>query len=295
HNQLKTLKPGKYHAVVDSDLKPGVLNYAELILPGKSEKEILLSTYVCHPSMANNELSGPVVTTALAQYLMAKKDRRYTYRIIFVPETIGAVVYLSKNLEAMKRNTVAGYVVTCCGDDRAYSYLESRLGNTRADHTARQVLKRMHPEYVTYPFIDCGSDERQYCSPRIDLPAASVMRTRYGIYPEYHTSLDDLSLVTPAGLEGAYDVMCNILDALENSRVYRLTNFAEPQLGKRGLYPALSTKSSVLEVQNMINLMNYADGNHDLVAIAERIGADINECAQIAEKLHKAGLLEVVD
>lgn len=293
-NQRRSLFPGRYHAVVDSDLQPGVLNYGELILPGREDREILLSTYVCHPSMANNELSGPVVTTALARWLQSLENRRYTYRIVFVPETIGSIVYLSKHAELMKKNTIAGFVVTCVGDDRAYSLMPSRRGDTLADRVAEHVLRRHTGDYVHYRFLERGSDERQYCSPTIDLPVVSVMRTKYGAYPEYHTSLDDLSLISPQGLEGAYEVLRKCLVALEANYRYRVTVSCEPQLGKRGLYPTLSTKKSGEQVRTMMNLMAYADGEADLIEIAETIDADIMECAEISERLEKHGLLERV-
>jgi len=163
HEQRAQLIPGRYRAVIDSDLKPGVLNYAELILPGQSEQEVMLSTYVCHPSMANNELSGQVV--ALARSLLSPKNR-YTYRIVFVPETIGSIVYLSRNIEHLKRQVFAGFLITCIGDDRSYSYLSSRDGTTLSDRAALHVLKHIDPDFKRYSWLDRGSDERQYCSPR---------------------------------------------------------------------------------------------------------------------------------
>ena len=293
HHQRAALPDGQYHAVIDSDLQPGVLNYGELIIPGQEEKEILLSTYICHPSMANNELSGPVVTAALAQWLQSLENRRYTYRIVFVPETIGAIVYLSKNSAYMMQKTVAGFEVSCVGDDRAYSLLPSRKGGTLADRVAEQTLKQRGVNYSHYSFLNRGSDERQYCSPLIDLPMVSVMRTKPGYFPEYHTSLDDLSVISPAGLEGAFEVIQSCLHALEVNYVYKATVPCEPQLGRRGIKPSLSTKNVVVP-RTIMNVLAYADGQTDLLAISEIIGVDVMECAAAAVRLEHDGLLEKV-
>ena len=293
HHQREALPAGRYHVVIDSSLQPGVLNYAELILPGQDNSEVLLSTYICHPSMANNELSGPVVTAALAQWLQKLENRRHTYRIVFVPETIGAIVYLSKHSEYMKRKTIAGFEVSCVGDDRAYSFLPSRKGGTLADRVAEQTLKQHGVNYSRYSFLNRGADERQYCSALIDLPVASIMRTKYGAYPAYHTSLDDLSVISPAGLKGAFDVLQNCLRALEVNYVYRATMPCEPQLGRRGIKPLLSTKHVVVP-RTIMNVLAYADGVTDLVAISEIIGLDVMECAAAAVRLEQDGLLEKV-
>jgi aminopeptidase-like protein len=268
-----------------------VLNYGELILPGEEEAEILLSTYICHPSMANNELSGPVVTSALAQWLMALPRRRYTYRIVFVPETIGAIVYISRNLDQLKRRTAAGFVVTCVGDDRSYSYLPSRRGDTLADRVARRTLSDSVGNYDSYSFRERGSDERQYCSPLVDLPVASVMRSRYGTYPEYHTSLDNLDLVTSSGLFGGYSVLRRCLERLERNYTYLPTIVCEPQLGKRGLYPTVSTKDTLQQIQLLSDVLGFADGTVDLLELSRLVEAPFEATADMAEKLYSAGLL----
>lgn len=291
-NQRRALEPGMYHVVIDSSLEPGVLNYGELLLPGAEEEEILLSTYICHPSMANNELSGPVVTAALGRWLQELETRRYSYRILFVPETIGAIAYLSIHAQEMKRRTVAGYVVTCVGDDRAYSYLPSRRGDTLADRAARAALEHCTAGYTSYSFLERGSDERQFCSPLIDLPVASIMRTKYEEYEEYHTSLDDLSLISPQGLQGAYDVLATCLSMLERNHTYKATVPCEPQLGKRGLYPQLSKKDAASSARALLNILAYADGETDLFACSEITGLSFLQCADLTEILYKHGLLE---
>jgi aminopeptidase-like protein len=291
HRQRQSLPEGRYRAVVDADLKPGVMNYADLVIPGETDAEVLLSTYVCHPSLANNELSGPVVTAALAQWLSGLERRRYTYRIIFIPETIGAIAYLSRNLDRMKQKTVAGYVVTCVGDARDYSYLPSRRGNTLADRAARHALDRRvgADGYKKYSFLDRGSDERQFCSPGVDLPVCSIMRSRYGSYPEYHTSADDLTLVTPEGLLGAYDAIRSALTAIEVNR-FPLARFpCEPHFSKYGLKGTLIGNAKLPTDQKLISdLVAYADGETDLLSLAALLGrdvADLDRATKLLEEL----------
>ena len=289
-NLRQTLKEGSYKVVIDSELKDGHLTYAELIIPGELEQEIFLSTYICHPSMANNELSGPVVTTMLAKWI-ASEPRRYTYRIIFIPETIGSLTYLSRHLSRMKEHVIAGFNITCVGDDRAYSYMPSRHGGTLADKVALAILHEKHPDFIRYSYLDRGSDERQYCSPGVDLPVVSVMRSKYRAYPEYHTSLDNLEVVTPTGLQGGFSVLRDCLELLEQNRVYRATCLGEPQLGRRHLFPSLGTKRTPQMVMDTLNVLAYADGKHDLVAISTIARVPFFRLLPIVDELIKADLL----
>ena len=284
--QRDLLEEGDYEIVIDSRLFFGELNYGELVIPGKTEEEIFLSTYVCHPSMANNELSGPTVLTYLGEWLSGLPDLKYTYRIVFAPETIGSITYLSKNYQHLKANVVAGFNVSCVGDDRSYSYLPSRNGGTISDRVAQHVLKWIDPNYKKYSWLDRGSDERQYCAPGIDLPIASIMRSKYGEYPEYHTSLDNLEeVVTPSGLNGGYQAIQKALELLERNIRYTVNVLCEPQMGKRGLYPTLSTKSIDEDVTIMMNFLSLCDGRNSMLDIAEKLGVPSWNLYSLANKL----------
>lgn len=293
-NQRKILKPGQYHAVVDSELKPGVLNYGELVIPGEMEREIFISTYICHPSMANNELSGPVVTTALAQWLSSLKKKHYTYRIIFIPETIGSIVYLSRNMDNLKKNVVAGFNITCVGDDRCFSFLPSRDGKTLSDKVALHVLKYADPQFKHYTWLDRGSDERQYCAPGIDLPVVNMMRSKHGTYPEYHTSLDDLSFVTASGLEGGLRIHQNAIKILEKNTIIKNTVLGEPQLGKRGLRPNIGEKDNLYKFKTLMDILSYSDGKMTVLEIANAINESFNDIYPIVDKLVQEGLLTTI-
>ena len=293
-SQKQTLKAGNYQVIIDSELFDGSLTYGELFIPGETLDEVLVSTYICHPSMANDQLSGPVVATFAAKWAQAKK-RRLSHRFVFVPETIGAIAFLSKRHQELKQNVVAGFNLSCLGDDRAYSYVESRKGDTLADDVAKHVLQHTDAHFKRYSYLNRGSDERQYCSPGIDLPLCTLSRTKFGEYPEYHTSKDDLTLVTETGLAGGLCILTKCLECLDANQRFRMTVFGEPQLGKRGLYPTLSVRGNGNTVRDLTNLIAYCDGEATLLEIANRLDRPIWSLYESVEQLLTHGLLEITD
>lgn len=290
-NMRAALKDGYYKVFIDSDFKQGNLTYGELLISGKSKKEILISTYVCHPSMANNEVSGPVLAAFLGNCIRSLHNRRYSYRIVFLPETIGAITYLSKNFEYMKENTIAGFVLSCVGDNRAYSHIQSPYGDTLADKILSNVLSFIDHGHMVYSFLERGSDERQYCAPNINLPVCCFCRSKFGEYPEYHTDQDNLEFISKEGFEGSLSVMTQCIEALEYNKFYKVTCMCEPQLGKRGLYPTLSKKGSATAVKAMTDLIAYADGTNDLIDISNIINVPVAELIPIIKTLKTAGLI----
>jgi len=299
HEQRQRLKPGKYRAVIRSTLAPGVLTYGHAVLPAtvKTADEVLLSTYLCHPSMANNELSGPLVMSYVFKALQALPERRYNYRFVVVPETIGAIAYLAKHGEWLKEHCKAGLVVTCCGDANRITYKRSRQGNAGIDRCVIDTLagykKSYGKSYEVEDFFPTGSDERQYCSPGFNLPVGSLMRSRYGTYPEYHTSLDDKSFISFEALQESVLLYLRALRAFEcNERLVTTVRCGEPMLGRRGLYPSLgSSKQTEEAVSRMMYLLNFCDGENDLCAVAEKAGCSILDLASHASILKKEGLL----
>ncbi len=294
HAERKKLIPGDYEVCIDSSLSPGHLTYGEIILHGKKKREILLSTYICHPSLANNELSGPVVATAILKYLKTLKNREYTYRVIFIPETIGSITYLSKHYKKLKKNLDAGFVLTCLGDDNSYSMVESRYGNTLADNISKHVLKYHDSKYLYYPFLERGSDVRQYSAPGIDLPVCELMRTKYGEYKEYHTSLDNLNYITEKGLQGGFDIVKKCIEILEKNKIFKVNMLCEPQLSKRQLYPDISTKNKDEKVRCMINFIAYCDGSKNLLEIAEKIKKNAHDLFDVADTLLQKKVISLV-
>lgn len=271
--QRAGLKPGSYRVHIDARHFSGSITLGELVLPGNIDHEVLLSTYCCHPSMANNELSGPCLTTWIARWLESLPDRRYTYRIVFVPEMIGSIAYLDRNLETLCSKVIAGFNITCVGDDRGWSYLPSRNGATLSDQVALHVLKHEAGEFHLYNWLDRASDESNYCAPGIDLPVASVMRSKYDEYPEYHTSLDDLEhVVTPRGLGQSFALYQQMIQLIENHCYPRTRVLGEPQLGRRGLYPSISKKGSTASVRSMLDILSLSDGMNSSIDLADKVG-----------------------
>lgn len=294
-HEKAALPEGDYRVVIDSDLFDGEMLLADAVLPGNEEKELFFSTYICHPSMANNELSGPVLSAALMQFVKNEiKAPRFSYRFALVPETIGSLTYLQENLAHLKRHVVCGFVLSCVGDERAYSHVESRMGNSLADKALQAAFVGL-PNVKRYSFLDRGSDERQYCAPGVDLPVAGFCRSKYGEYPEYHTSADNFDVVTEEGLAGSYAVMTAIIRAFEIGLYPKVRVLGEPQLGKRDLYPTTSQKGSHSDIRTRMNVLAYSDGQHSIFDIVLKIQAPLIDVISEIEILQGHGLLETGD
>lgn len=285
HDQFLQLKDEEYEVFIDSTLENGFLTYGEYFYKGRQEDEILISCHGCHPSLCNDNLSGVSLATFLAKYVQTIQPR-YSYRIIFVPGTIGSITWLSLNKNIVSR-IKHGLVLTGVGDSGKVTYKRSRRGDTELDRAAIHVLRHSGQDYEIMDFSPYGYDERQYCSPGFNLPVGRLSRTPYGNYPEYHTSADNLDFVKPQFLTNSFSIARSIIDLLENNRVYLNQNpYCEPQLGKRGLYNSIGTsKFAILWVLNM------SDGNHSLLDIADRAGLDFESIKEAAITLQEKGLL----
>lgn len=291
--ELRSLPEGTYRAVVDATLEPGQLNFADVVLPGESEREILFSTYLCHPSMANNELSGIVVAAALARIVNEMPRRHFSYRFVFVPETIGSLVYLSQHLDHFRVHMDAGFILTCVGDEGPFSYLASRSEDTLADCLAVRALDTAQQSYRRYSYLERGSDERQYCAPGIELPVCSVMKSKYGTFPEYHTSFDDLNFVTAKGLAESIALYRRIIRDLETTPRPRTRTLGEPQLSRRGLYSTLSRTGSAKDSMLIRNILAYADGRTDLDQLSKTLAVPRDKVEEAVEMLNRHGLVTV--
>lgn len=304
HNQLKSLKNGKYHVYIDSEKKSGVLNYGHAILPGKSQKEIVITSYLCHPSMANNELSGPIVATYLYKRLLNWKEREFTYRFVFHPETIGSIVYLYRYGTYLKQNMYSGAVLTCLGGaNLPLNYKESRNQSNPLNSLINFLQKEKEINIRKFTPLN-GSDERQYCSPGFDLPMGQFSRMIYGQYPGYHNSLDTKEVMTIEALQQSVNEIEEILKMQELNGYYKNQKpFGEPQLGKYGLYPDLNaptnwgmSNNKLLDGRQLLNellmLLNYSDGNHTLLDIVKKQQYPFRDYEIVIKKLKDNNLLK---
>lgn len=295
HNQYESLPEGEYEVFIDSTLEPGHLSYGEYFIQGDSDEEVLLSCHVCHPSLCNDNLSGIALTTSLARHLAAQRNR-YSYRFLFIPGTIGSITWLALN-EQKTAKIRHGIVVTCVGDAGRFSYKKSRQGSAEIDRAVLHVLGQRQEGFREIDFYPYGYDERQYCSPGFNLAVGSLSRSSHGQYAEYHTSADDLSLVSPQALEESFDTYLAVIDVLENNRTYlNLNPKCEPQLGKRGLYSNVGASAGPkLREMPLLWVLNLSDGEHDLLQIAERSGEPFADIRSAAHALQAAELLKDAD
>ena len=282
----------KFFIRIESSFKKkGSLTYGELLIPGSSKQEILISTYVCHPQMANNELSGPIVSIALAKYFKNKVNKK-SLRFIFIPETIGSITYLKKNIDKIKKNIIGGYVLSCIGDDRSYSFMPTKYGNSVSDTAAKKAFKKLNIKYKKYSFLKRGSDERQFNSPGIDLPIASILRSKYGEYPEYHTSLDDFKLVTKNGLNGGFNVAREAIKIIMKEIIPVSRYICEPKLQKKNLYKSLSTGAHAPDSSKILDFLQFADGKNNITAISKYMRCSLDSTYDVYKILVKNKLLK---
>ncbi|HZA05048.1 MAG TPA: DUF4910 domain-containing protein [Propionibacteriaceae bacterium] len=290
--QLESLSSGPFEVVVDSTIAPGELNYGELVIPGERDEEVVISAHVCHPSLANDNLSGITIATELAKALLATEGRRYTYRFLFAPGTIGSITWLSQHPESWPKIR-HGIVLTGLGGGGDLVYKKTRHGSRLIDRAAAQVVRHRGGEVREYsPY---GYDERQFNSVGFDLPVGRLSRTPHGEYPEYHTSADNLEFVRPEELAASFAAVWDIIQVLEHDQIYRnLSPYGEPQLGKRGLYPTIGGQAASDAVMAMLWTLGYSDAEHSLLDIAEVSDLPFAAVAEAANKLVSAHLLEPV-
>ncbi|MGA8631653.1 MAG: DUF4910 domain-containing protein, partial [Terracidiphilus sp.] len=294
HRQMLALEVGDYEVCIDSSLVDGNLTYGECCIPGRSTDEVLISCHACHPSLANDNLSGVVVATALAQYLQ-EQDLRYSYRFLFIPGTIGAITWLARNQERAKLIR-HGLVLAGIGDRGGFHYKRSRQGDAEIDCAASHVISHSGETSEVLDFSPYGYDERQYCSPGFNLAVGCLMRSVWGTFPEYHTSADNLDFIDPLQLARSLRVCVDIIDILENScKYHNLNPYCEPQLGKRNLYRSTGGESIGMEINARLWVLNLSDGEHSLLDIAERSGLSFQAIHDAAELLRANGLLKEKD
>jgi aminopeptidase-like protein len=292
--QLERLEEREYEVCIDSSLEAGHLTYGEYRIQGATDAEVLISCHACHPSLCNDNLSGTTTAARLAR-LFRGVSLRHSYRFLWVPGTIGSITWLARN-ESILPRIKHGLVLSCVGDSGPFTYKRSRRGNAGVDRVVEHVLRHSGYKFEVLEFSPYGYDERQYCSPGIDLPIGCFMRTPNGCYPQYHTSADDLTLVSPLSLGESFLQLLRVVQVFEeNARYLNLNPKCEPQLGRRGLYREIGgTKDAAAREMAMLWVLNLSDGNHDLLDIAIRSGSPFDQISQAADALREAGLLATI-
>lgn len=294
HKQYKQLKNGIYEVFIDSSLEKGSLTYGELYLEGQKKDEFLFSTYVCHPSLCNDNLSGVVTTTFLAKQLK-KMKLKYSYRFLFIPETIGAITWLSRN-ESKASKIKFGLALTCIGDSGNITYKRSRDGNSIIDKAVEKVLFDSRDKYEIVSFNPAdGSDERQFCSPGFNLPIGSLMRTPYGHFSQYHTSADNLKIMSPLNLADSFRKCLEVISVIENNDKFLNNNpKCEPQLGRRGLYRTIGKRGLTINDAAIYWVLNYSDGTNSLLDIALRSGIKFQQIKEASNALVSKKLIKII-
>mgnify|MGYP001184498851 CR=1 FL=1 len=287
-------KNDKFDVVIDTSFKKkGCLQYGEYFIKGKTSKEIIVSTYICHPSMANNELSGPIVSMSLIDYFSKSPKPNKSLRFVFIPETIGSLAFLNKNLKKLKKNFLAGFNLTCIGDERMYSCMLSKYRDSISDDAIIKAYKKLNLKFKKYSFLKRASDERQYNSPGIDLPFTSVFRSKYHEYPEYHTSKDDFKIVTKKGIKGSFKLLKLAIQIIQQN-IYPITKvIGEPMLSKRGLYSTISIKNSWKSSRSYLDVLQFSDGRNDLEKISKLSKIDIKKLKKVIKILNNYNLIDV--
>jgi aminopeptidase-like protein len=292
--QKKKIKKGNYQVFINSKLEDGNLNVGEIYIPGRLKKEILLTTYICHPQMLNNEISGPSVLIHLSNWIKKIKNRKYSYRILFSSETIGTICYIKKRFKILKANVIGGYVISCVGDDRNFSYIKSKEDNSLSNQIALRNFKKIKDKKKIFSWLNRGSDERQFNSPGINLGIGGICRSKYGDYPEYHTSGDVLgNVVTRKGLSSSYNFFTKIILDFEKAVIPITKIKCEPFLTKYNLISTLSKKNEKSHnIGNILNLISFCDGNRTIETISKLINLDLSKAKKILLILKKNKIVE---
>lgn len=293
YQKFKKLMPGKYRVKIDVDIKKGFMNYGEAFIKGISKKEVIFATYICHPQMANNEISGPIINSNLLNLIndfSKKKKLRYSYRFLFLPETIGTIALLNERLSFFKKNTLAVYVLTCLGTEKKFKLIQSPYKDTISEKVATQVLNK-YPSWEKRSFLQRGSDERQWLSPNVSIDCCSIVTSKYGEYKEYHTSKDDLNFISYKALKKSTNLFFKIFMEFEKSYFYFNNSIGEPKMDKFKIYPKISTKNQKKTVHSFMDVLSFCNGKNNEKSISEYTNFTPKKTNTILKFLYKKKLI----